>query len=56
MHGEELHNLNSSASITRKIKARKMRWVGHVARIGGNRNKTGFWWEATCKITSWMVG
>jgi hypothetical protein len=35
LHNEELHGLYSSPSIVRVIKARRMRWAGHVARIGG---------------------
>jgi hypothetical protein len=31
---EELHNLNSSPDIIRQIKSRRMRWAGHVARMG----------------------
>jgi hypothetical protein len=38
LHNEELHNLYSSPSIIRIIKSRRMRWAGHVARIGGKRN------------------
>jgi hypothetical protein len=38
MHNEELHNLYFSPSIIRNIKSRRMRWAGHVARIGENRN------------------
>jgi hypothetical protein len=34
LHNEELHGLYSSPSIVRVIKARRMRWAGHVARIG----------------------
>jgi hypothetical protein len=34
LHNEELHNLYSSPSIIRIIKSRKMRWAGHVARVG----------------------
>jgi hypothetical protein len=34
LHNEELHGLYSSASIIRVIKARRMRLVGHVARMG----------------------
>jgi hypothetical protein len=37
-HNEELHDLCSSPSIIRIIKARKMRWAGHVARMGEKRN------------------
>jgi hypothetical protein len=35
---EELHNLYSSPSIIRIINSRRMRWAGHVARIGEKRN------------------
>jgi hypothetical protein len=38
LHTEELHNLYSSPSITKIIKLRRMRWVGHIAQIGENRN------------------
>jgi hypothetical protein len=34
LHNEELHNLHSSPSIIRMIKSRRMRWAGHVARMG----------------------
>jgi hypothetical protein len=37
-HNEELHNLYSSPSIIRIIKSRRMRWAGHVARMGKKRN------------------
>jgi hypothetical protein len=38
LHNEELHSLYSSRSIIRMIKSRRMRWAGHVARIGEKRN------------------
>jgi hypothetical protein len=38
LHNEELHNLYSSPSIIRVIKLRRMRWAGHVARMGEKRN------------------
>jgi hypothetical protein len=38
LHNEELHDLCSSPSIIKIIKSRRMRWVGHVARMGENRN------------------
>jgi hypothetical protein len=38
LHNEELHGLYPSPSIIRIIKSRKMRWVGHVARMGEKRN------------------
>jgi hypothetical protein len=38
LHNEDLHNLYSSPSINRIIKSRRMRWAGHVARMGEKRN------------------
>jgi hypothetical protein len=38
LHNEELHNLYSSPSIIRIIKPRRMRWPGHIARMGEKRN------------------
>jgi hypothetical protein len=38
LHNEELHNLHSSPNIIRIIKPRRMRWAGHVARIGETWN------------------
>jgi hypothetical protein len=38
LYNEELHNLYSSPSIIRIIKSRRMRWAGHVAQMGENRN------------------
>jgi hypothetical protein len=35
---EELHNLYSSPNIIRMKKSRRMRWAGHVARMGEKRN------------------
>ena len=37
LHIEELNDLHSSANIVRVIKSRRMRWVGHVARMGEER-------------------
>jgi hypothetical protein len=38
LHNEELHNLYCLPSIIRIIKSRRMRWAGHVARMGVKRN------------------
>jgi hypothetical protein len=38
LHNEELRDLYSSPSIIKMIKSRRMRWVGHVARMGENKN------------------
>jgi len=37
LHNEELNDLYSSPSIVRVIKSRRMRWAGHVAHIGEER-------------------
>jgi hypothetical protein len=34
LHNEELNDLYSSLNIIRVIKSRRMRWAGHVARMG----------------------
>jgi hypothetical protein len=39
---EELHNLHSSLDIIRMIISRRMRWPGHVARTGAERNAYRF--------------
>jgi hypothetical protein len=31
LHNTELHNLYSSQNIIKKIKSRRIRWMGHVA-------------------------
>jgi hypothetical protein len=36
-HNDELHNLYSSPNIVRVIKSRRMRWAGHVSRMGEGR-------------------
>jgi hypothetical protein len=38
LHNDELRDLNSLLSIIRIIKSRRMRWAGHVARMGEKRN------------------
>jgi hypothetical protein len=37
LHNDELHSLYSSPNIVRVIKSRRMRWVGHVTRMGERR-------------------
>jgi hypothetical protein len=34
LHNEELNDLYSSPNIVRVVKSRRMRWAGHVARMG----------------------
>nr|KAJ4444099.1 hypothetical protein ANN_05888 [Periplaneta americana] len=38
LHNSELHALYSSPDIIRNIKFRRLRWAGHVARMGESRN------------------
>ena len=35
LHKEELNDLYSLPNIVRVVKSRRMRWAGHVARMGG---------------------
>jgi hypothetical protein len=42
LHNEELRDLYSSPSIIRIITSRRMRWAGHVARMG----VIDYWWES----------
>ena len=37
LHNEEINDLYSSPNILRVIKSRRMRWAGHVARMGEER-------------------
>jgi hypothetical protein len=37
LHNDELHSQYSSPNIVRVIKSRRMRWAGHVARLGEGR-------------------
>ena len=37
LHNEELNDLYSSPNIVRVIKSRRMRWAGHVGRMGHSR-------------------
>jgi hypothetical protein len=38
LHNEERYNLYSSPNIIRQIKSRRLRWVGHVACMGEEKN------------------
>jgi hypothetical protein len=37
LHNDEFHSLYSSPNIVRVIKSRRVRWTGHVARMGEGR-------------------
>jgi hypothetical protein len=38
LHNDELYSLYSSPNIVRVIKSRRMRWAGHVVRMGEGRD------------------
>ena len=44
LYNEELNDLYSSPNIVRVIKSRRMRWAGHVARMGEEGGCIGSWW------------
>jgi hypothetical protein len=43
LHNEELSDLYSLPIIIRVIKTKRMRWAGHVARMGERRGVYRFW-------------
>ena len=43
LHNEELNDLYSSPNIVRVTKSRRMRWDGHVARMGEERGLIWSW-------------
>jgi hypothetical protein len=49
-HNDELHSLYTSPNIVRAIKSRRMRWAGHVARMGRGEVFTGFFGRPEVKI------
>jgi hypothetical protein len=53
LHNEELHNLYSSPSIIRMITSRRMRWAGHVARMGKRNNENRILWESRKEGDHW---
>jgi hypothetical protein len=52
LHNEELPDLYSSPSIIRIAKPRRMRWAGHVARMGEKRNLCRLFVKAREKETN----
>jgi hypothetical protein len=54
LHNEELYNLYSSPNIMKQIKSRRMRWAGHVARMG-EECVQGFDGKARRKDSTWTT-
>jgi len=44
LHNDKLNDLYSSPNIVQMIKSRRMRWAGHVARMGEERGRIGSCW------------
>jgi len=42
LHNDELYNLYASPNNIQIMKLRRMRWAGHVARVGKMRTILGF--------------
>jgi hypothetical protein len=43
LHNDELYSVYSSQNIVRVIKSGRMKWAGHVARMGRGEIFTEFW-------------
>ena len=52
LHNVELNDLYCSPNIVRVIESRRMRWAGHVARMGEERGRLGSWWGNGRKETA----
>jgi hypothetical protein len=53
LHDEDLHNLYSSPSTIRVTKSRRMRWAGHIARMGKRGMLIGYWWKSQKERDHW---
>jgi hypothetical protein len=53
LHNEELHNLHCSPSIIRMFKSMRVRWAGHVARMGRSGMHIGYWRESQMERDRW---
>jgi hypothetical protein len=45
-HNEEFRHLYTSLSVIRIIKSRRMKWAGHVTRMGRRETGIDYWWES----------
>ena len=54
LHNEELNDLYSSPNNVRVIKSRRMRWAGHVARMGEERGRERDQW-GDLGVDGWII-
>jgi hypothetical protein len=53
LHNEELNELYCLPNIVRVVNSRRMRWAGHVARMGREEVCTGCWWGGLREGDHW---
>jgi len=53
LHNEELNDLYFSPNIVRVVKSKRMRWAGHVARMGEEWGCIGSWWGNRREGDNW---
>jgi len=54
LHNEELNDLYCSLNILRVITSRRMRWAGHVVRMGEERGCMVYWWGNRKEGDHWV--
>ena len=55
LHNEKLNDLYYPRNILRVIKSRRMRWAGHVTRMGREEAYTAFWWGNLREESIWKT-
>ena len=53
LHNKELSFLYSLPNIVRVVKSKRIKWAGHVARMGRGEGCTGFWWRNLWERENW---